>query len=68
MSLFECADDSHFKCGIHGAALVLALEMGTYNAIVWTRRGTRWHLGSALIYGALAAFELIQVSRHIGEP
>ena len=63
MSLFD-EGDHYFKCGIHGAALILLAEMGIYNFIIWRKRRTKWHLLSATVYTAGTAFEFTQVYRH----
>ncbi len=63
MSLFD-SQDHYFKMAIHGATCVLAAEMGAYNAIVYRKRGTCWHLFSAIVYGSLMVLELVQVRRH----
>ena len=63
MSLFDAGDEA-FKTAIHGATLVLTLEMMAYNVAVYRRRGTSWHLFSAAVYGLVAALEVAQVRRH----
>lgn len=67
MSLFD-PEDNTFKLAIHGATLVLVAEMSAYNAIVYRRRGTAWHLFSSLVYASLVLLESVQVARHVGEP
>ena len=66
MSLFDRGDDA-FKCAIHGATLMLAMEMGAYNAIVYRKRGTGWHLFSSLFYGGLCILEGVQMYRHCAD-
>lgn len=66
MSLFDDGDH-RFKLAIHGATLVLALEMSAYNAIVYRTRGAGWHLFSAWVYGGLVLLEACQVLRHAGD-
>lgn len=56
MSLFD-SQDHGFKATLHSAMLVLAMEMGAYNVIVWRRRGKIRHLLSALVYVSLCVFE-----------
>ena len=65
VSLFDSGDEA-FKAANHGAALVLALQMGVYNSIVYRKRGTGWHLFSAVVYSSLALLEVVQVYRHTG--
>jgi hypothetical protein len=64
MSLFDTGDEA-FKLAIHGASLALNTEMAVYNYIVWRKRGTAWHLISALVYGSCAVLEVVQVQRHV---
>lgn len=63
MSLFD-AQDHRFKGALHGAMLLLAVEMGAYNVIVWRRRGETRHLLSCLVYVSLCAFELGHILHH----
>lgn len=63
MSLFDHGDEV-FKGAVHGATLMLALEMALYNAVVYKQRGTRWHLFTTAVYGSLVVLEVVQVARH----
>lgn len=65
MSLFDSGNET-FKGAIHGGALVLNMEMAAYNWTVWLKRGTAWHLFSAVVYTAFTLLEGVQVARHTG--
>jgi hypothetical protein len=67
VSLFDCQDNA-FKLSIHGAALVLNAEMAAYNLLVYRKRRGAWHLLSAAVYASFVVLEVIQISRHVGEP
>ena len=54
-----------FKAGIHGAALVLAVVMGAYNAAAWLHRRERHLWINAVVYSLLAEFERHHVAHHI---
>lgn len=64
MSLFDHGDEV-FKAAVHGATSVLVCQQALYNIVVYRRRGTWWHLFSAVTYVAVVALELIQVTRHV---
>lgn len=63
MSLFDRGDEV-FKAAIHGATGILLCQQAIYNVIVYRRRGTCWHLFSAVTYIAIIGLELVQVTRH----
>lgn len=65
MSLFDEQSDDRFKGCIHGAMLVLALEVCAYNAVVLCRRGAAWHGFAVVAYAGLIALECTQIRRHV---
>ena len=63
IKLLRCGAYEELKVGVHATALTLAVVMGAYNAAAWLRR-RQTHLGvNAVLYAALAAWE-IQLVRH----
>ena len=64
IKLLKCGNCEELKLGVHGTALALAMVMGAYNAAAWLLRRQKHLAVNAVLYGALAAWEIQHVKHH----
>lgn len=64
MRLLEVGEGEATKAAVHGALGLLALTCLVYNAAAWCVRREAHLSRNVVLYGALVAVELAQLSHH----
>ena len=54
-----------FKAGVHLGLFGFALACGLYNLMAWGERRSPHLLSNVMVYGAVTAYELAQIQRHL---
>ena len=64
-SFCSSGNNEGLKCGVHGAAGLIAAMCATYNLVAWCYRRDRHLRINAIVYSLAVAWELKQTMHHL---